>query len=582
MYSGQHRTSKNSSDSSSNPAPSQFAPPRFVVQPQAKTDLSPAQNTTLEPLEKAEEVGNETVEVQRLSESGANGDEDANSGNGGTIQRAFSGYDGEKLPFQTKLTIGAPGDKYEQEADSMAEKVMSIDTLTATNSPTIQSDSEAPFDSTQEQPLVQSIHPLIQRQVELNIPRQPITSISPLIQRQIDSNKNRTQSSPIIYTNPFIQRFIQRAGGDIPSQENTSLESRLASQKGSGSPLDEQTRSFMEPRFGNDFSSVRVHTDSTAIQMNKELGAQAFTHGNDIFYSAGKSPGQNSLTAHELTHTIQQTGRVQPRRQPEKDNKQPRLSQKYPHTTGTVIQNKLTTGIQPRIQRKTDPGQVLEQLKNTPPSQAATAYDTAQANSATAWSEQKQTLEESLPQIPAPTGLPAKNSGVKQTPQTANKADTNKEPLLPGGEKAPVTPNPLTHSDTPHKQEAVKLSRILDPNSQECQALLQKIRNIIRDIQKRIGELEENMGKLPETHFNDDKQPRLSKRGHRRLINEMKATLAQNKAIYVSKCGQLPDDVKESADPNNNWFQLPDMQWSNPLKWIPPIPRLNPFPSHGY
>ncbi len=98
--------------------------------------------------------------------------------NRGTIQRAFSGYDGEKSPFQTKLTIGAPGDKYEQEADSMAEKVMSMDTLTATNSPTIQSDSEASFDSIQEQPLVQSIHPLIQR--------------------QIDSNKNSTQNRPII------------------------------------------------------------------------------------------------------------------------------------------------------------------------------------------------------------------------------------------------------------------------------------------------------------------------------------------------------------------------------------------------
>jgi hypothetical protein len=44
--------------------------------------------------------------------------------------------------------------------------------------------------------------------------------------------------------------------------------------------------------------------------MNKELGAQAFAHGSDIYFGAGKSPGNNELTAHELTHVVQQTGRV--------------------------------------------------------------------------------------------------------------------------------------------------------------------------------------------------------------------------------------------------------------------------------
>ncbi len=131
------------------------------------------------------------------------------------------------------------------------------------------------------------------------------------------------------------------------------------------------------------------------------------------------------------------------------------------------------------------------------------------------------------------------------------------------------------------EQEAVKLSRRLDPKSQECQDLLQKIRNIISDINKRIGELHENINNLPETHPDDNKQPRLSKRGHRRLIDQLKSTLAENKALYVSKCGQLPDDLRESEDPNNNWFQLPNIQWTNPLEWIPPI-IFNPSPSRGY
>jgi hypothetical protein len=62
----------------------------------------------------------------------------------------------------------------------------------------------------------------------------------------------------------------------------------------------------MEPRFGADCSSVRVHTGSEAVQMNHQLGAQAFTHGSDVYFGAGKSPGNNELTAHELTHVVQQ------------------------------------------------------------------------------------------------------------------------------------------------------------------------------------------------------------------------------------------------------------------------------------
>ncbi len=64
----------------------------------------------------------------------------------------------------------------------------------------------------------------------------------------------------------------------------------------------------MEPRFGVDFSHVRVHTGSNAIQMNRDVGAQAFTHGSDIYYGAGSSPTNLELTAHELTHVVQQTG----------------------------------------------------------------------------------------------------------------------------------------------------------------------------------------------------------------------------------------------------------------------------------
>jgi hypothetical protein len=177
---------------------------------------------------------------------------------------------------QTKLTVGAPGDKYEQEADSMAAKVMTMPD-SAIQQP-IQRQTGEETEAVQMQPLVNSITPLVQRSSE-------------------EEEEGKMKSG------------VQRAS-DGSSVASGSVENRLAGSKGGGSPLPDDVRSFMEPRFGADFSNIKVHTDSNAVQMNKELGAQAFAHGSDIYYGAGKSPGKNELTAHELTHTIQQGAAV--------------------------------------------------------------------------------------------------------------------------------------------------------------------------------------------------------------------------------------------------------------------------------
>ncbi|MBD2072903.1 DUF4157 domain-containing protein [Phormidium sp. FACHB-592] len=95
-----------------------------------------------------------------------------------------------------------------------------------------------------------------------------------------------------------------------------SLESRLSSSQGGGSPLPDEVRTFMEPRFGADFSQVRVHTGSEAVQMNRDLSAQAFTHKQDVYFGAGKAPAKDALTAHELTHIVQQSGGAVQRSQP--------------------------------------------------------------------------------------------------------------------------------------------------------------------------------------------------------------------------------------------------------------------------
>jgi hypothetical protein len=83
-----------------------------------------------------------------------------------------------------------------------------------------------------------------------------------------------------------------------------------------GQPLEPATRAFMEPRFGHDFSQVRVHTDTRAAESAGAVNALAYTVGRDIVFGAGQyAPGTRdgrTLVAHELTHTIQQ-GRAQAR-----------------------------------------------------------------------------------------------------------------------------------------------------------------------------------------------------------------------------------------------------------------------------
>ena len=79
-----------------------------------------------------------------------------------------------------------------------------------------------------------------------------------------------------------------------------------------GHSLDPDTRRFMEPRFGSDFSGVRVHTDALAADSANAVNANAWTVGQDIAFAAGRyqpsTPEGQTLLAHELAHTVQQRG----------------------------------------------------------------------------------------------------------------------------------------------------------------------------------------------------------------------------------------------------------------------------------
>jgi hypothetical protein len=175
--------------------------------------------------------------------------------------------------IQAKLSVGAADDQYEQEADQIAAQVM--------RTPAVE---------------------------EEEIQTKPLAAmLTPVVQRAAQENEEEIQTLRTTAANGF--------------DTSADFENRLSATRSSGSPLPDPVREFMEPRFGADFGSVRVHTDSESAQLNREVSAQAFTQGSDIYLGEGKTDlaskeGQH-LLAHELTHVVQQTGSIERKAVPE-------------------------------------------------------------------------------------------------------------------------------------------------------------------------------------------------------------------------------------------------------------------------
>lgn len=132
------------------------------------------------------------------------------------------------------------------------------------------------------------------------------------------------------HESPVLQRkcACDGSGGECASCDETkkgTLQRRTANQsevngvppivhevlRSPGQPLDAGTRAFMEPRFGYDFSGVKIHTDARAAESARALNALAYTSGKEVVFGAGRySPGTGDgkkILAHELTHVVQQS-----------------------------------------------------------------------------------------------------------------------------------------------------------------------------------------------------------------------------------------------------------------------------------
>ncbi|WP_162415424.1 eCIS core domain-containing protein [Cyclobacterium roseum] len=217
--------------------------------------------------------------------------------------------------FQAKLQVGQPGDKYEQEADAMADQVVqrSSESQLEEKSGSLQAQEdtvnrvqkkEHPAGEVQAQPLAGGVTPVFRSEAA----EEPATE-EEIVQKQEEKEVHRdTQSGEHAFPAEEDAGMLQRKE-DANSEISTHLESQI-SQKSGGSAMDPTTRKGMESGFGADFSQVNIHTDAQAVQMSQDLGAQAFTHGRDIYFNEGKyNPSSQSgqhLLAHELTHTLQQ------------------------------------------------------------------------------------------------------------------------------------------------------------------------------------------------------------------------------------------------------------------------------------
>ncbi len=170
--------------------------------------------------------------------------------------------------IQPALEIGKEGDEYEKEADATADKVMRMK------------------DDEEEIKTMPDPGADIKKMPDPSIKKMPVEKI-----RKMPSNANAGMTA------------------------SPKVEKGISSTKGNGHSLSPDIQQEMGSKMGADFSGVKIHNDSNAADMSSEIGAKAFTHGNDIYFNKGQyDPSSNKgkhLLAHELTHTVQQGDNIQ-------------------------------------------------------------------------------------------------------------------------------------------------------------------------------------------------------------------------------------------------------------------------------
>ncbi len=195
---------------------------------------------------------------------------------------------------QPSIKTGQPNDRFEQEADSVADRVLSnqsVSDITPISEGSMSRASLALQKQSESEAEIKD--PALQQQPQEE--EQPLQA--KLLQRQSEEEEEPVQA-------------MQNNGQG--RQISTANETGIKSLKGGGQPLDPVTSQFFESRFGRDFSQVRVHQGGQAADLSRSINARAFTMGNNIAFAAGEYQPHSSegkrLLGHELTHVVQQKG----------------------------------------------------------------------------------------------------------------------------------------------------------------------------------------------------------------------------------------------------------------------------------
>lgn len=205
--------------------------------------------------------------------------------------------------IQAKLQISTPEDPAEREADHVADTVMR---MTVPAAPPIEEEKDETIAT---KPVV----PLAVREDDDEKKVQRACT-----ECEEEKQEDQGQSGTMVHRksaddDDVEEQQVQSSGTQTSTPKaTTSVAANIHAMNGGGSPLPQATRAFFEPRFGADFSGVRVHTDSHAAETANSIQARAFTVGQNIAFGTGRyaphSHAGRELLAHELTHVVQQNG----------------------------------------------------------------------------------------------------------------------------------------------------------------------------------------------------------------------------------------------------------------------------------
>lgn len=217
---------------------------------------------------------------------------------------------------QFRLVIGQPGDRFEREADLIADSVMRSPIASGERSqpPTVLMGFESLHRSSDESVGGAPAAEAGGEEAEGS----PEHVAAMLLETDDLEGGAGAQASGGQATTPTSSPAGARdeatmQARELPGQTPTvssNQATRIDALRGGGQPLSASSRAFFEPRFGHDLSHVRVHTGAEAGQLARSVQAKAFTVGRDVVFGEGHyqpaSPTGQWLMAHELTHVLQQ------------------------------------------------------------------------------------------------------------------------------------------------------------------------------------------------------------------------------------------------------------------------------------